>query len=63
MELRKQNTCMQKNEIGLMLHQTQKSTQNGLKSLTYDLLEENIRVKHHDICLGNDFLDIVPKHE
>ena len=54
---------MQKNEIGLMLHQTQKSTQNGLKSLTYDLLEENIRVKHHDICLGNDFLDIVPKHE
>ena len=54
---------MQKNEIRLMLHHTQKSTQNGLKTLTHNLFEKNIRKKLYNICLGNDFLDIASKHK
>ena len=61
----------------LILHYTQKSTQNGqtlytkinskwIKDLnirleTIKLLEENIREKLYDIGHGNDFLDMKPK--
>ena len=40
MVLGKLYTHLQKNGIRLMLHHTQKSTQNGLKALTHDLLEK-----------------------
>ena len=63
MVLGKLYTHMQKNEIRLMLHHTQKSTQNGLKTFNSWSLRKNIRKKLYDICLGNDFLDIASKHK
>lgn len=42
-------------KLGLYLNHTQRLVQNGLKTETITLLEENIWKKFLDSSLGNDF--------
>lgn len=56
---------MQKNEIlpsSLTIHKSKlKMNENLIRPESMKLLEENTRRQLHDIGLGSDFLDMIPK--